>query len=171
MITPGPQKMRFLHPGWPTYRGYRGLFTHFPRRRDDPNTQKFHRCPVGAVPILRRGTAPELTPLRGSLKTTIRSLAEKTWRHPVTGCDVQFTAVSIERRYYMARRERDDPLRVLRPAVRKDCGKVSLAPRWPSGSASSTAIILTGVTNCTMTISPRSWRPSLRSGDRAVIPR
>ena len=28
----------------------------------------------------------------------------------------------------MARRERDDPLRVLRRAVRKDCGKVSLAP-------------------------------------------
>ena len=46
----------------------------------------------------------------------------------MTGCDVQFTAVSIERWYYMARRERDDPLRVLRRAVRKDCGKVSLAP-------------------------------------------
>ena len=67
-------------------------------------------------------------PARGALKTTIRSLAEKTWRHPVTGCDVQFTVVSIERWYYMARRERDDPLRVLRRAVRKDCGKVSLAP-------------------------------------------
>jgi putative transposase len=67
-------------------------------------------------------------PARGALKTTIRSLAEKTWRHPVTGRDVQFTVVSIERWYYMARRERDDPLRVLRRAVRKDCGKVSLAP-------------------------------------------
>lgn len=67
-------------------------------------------------------------PARGALKTTIRSLAEKTWRHPVTGCDVQFAVVSIERWYYMARRERDDPLRVLRRAVRKDCGKVSLAP-------------------------------------------
>ena len=67
-------------------------------------------------------------PARGTLKTIICSLAEKTWRHPVTGRDVQFAAVSIERWYYMARRERDDPLRVLRRAVRKDCGKVSLAP-------------------------------------------
>lgn len=67
-------------------------------------------------------------PARGALKTTIRSLAGKTWRHPVTGCDVQFAVVSIERWYYMARRERDDPLRVLRRAVRRDCGKVSLAP-------------------------------------------
>ena len=62
MIAPGPQSMRFLHPGWRTYRGYRGPFTCFVRRRDDPNTQKFDQCPVGAVPILRRGTAPELTP-------------------------------------------------------------------------------------------------------------
>jgi transposase InsO family protein len=46
----------------------------------------------------------------------------------VTGRGVQFAAVSIERWYYMARRERDDPVRVLRRAVRKDCGKVSLAP-------------------------------------------
>ena len=67
-------------------------------------------------------------PARGTLKTAIRSLAAKTWRHPVTGRDVQFTAVSIERWYYMARRERDDPLCVLRRAVRKDCGQVSLAP-------------------------------------------
>jgi putative transposase len=67
-------------------------------------------------------------PARGALKTAIRALAEKTWRHPVTGYDVQFAAVSIERWYYIARRERDDPVRVLRRAVRKDCGKVSLAP-------------------------------------------
>lgn len=34
-------------------------------------------------------------PARGSLKTTIRSLAEKTWRHPVTGCDVQLSLIHI----------------------------------------------------------------------------
>jgi len=67
-------------------------------------------------------------PARGELKATIRSLAERTWTHPVTGRDVCFASVTIERWFYTARRERDDPVGVLRRAVRKDAGKVSLAP-------------------------------------------
>jgi putative transposase len=67
-------------------------------------------------------------PARGELKSAIRSLAEKTWTHPVTGRDVRFAAVTIERWYYKSRRERDDPVNVLQRAVRKDRGKVSLAP-------------------------------------------
>ena len=43
-------------------------------------------------------------------------------------CNVQFAAATIERWYYIARREEVDPVRALRRAVRKDCGKVSLAP-------------------------------------------
>src|SRR5271166_4434916 len=66
-------------------------------------------------------------PARGALKPTIRCLAAKTWSHPVTGRDVQFSAVTIERWYYMARRQHDDPVAALRRAVRKDCGKVSLS--------------------------------------------
>jgi putative transposase len=66
-------------------------------------------------------------PGRGALKTAIRDLAEKTWSHPVTGRDVRFSAVTIERWYYTARRQHDDPVDALRRAVRKDCGKVSLA--------------------------------------------
>jgi putative transposase len=65
-------------------------------------------------------------PARGQLKTAIRALAEKTWRHPVTDRNVRFAASTIERWYYAARR--DNPLRALRRAVRKDCGKVSLPP-------------------------------------------
>jgi putative transposase len=65
-------------------------------------------------------------PARGALKTAIRSLAEKTWSHPVTGRHVQLSAVTIERWYYLARRGGDDPVAVLRRAVRKDRGKVSL---------------------------------------------
>jgi putative transposase len=65
-------------------------------------------------------------PARGMLKTAIGDLAAKTWSHPVTGRDVHFTAVTIERWYYMARRHHDDPVGALRRAVRKDCGKVSL---------------------------------------------
>ena len=67
-------------------------------------------------------------PARGELKAAIRSLAAKTWRHPVNGRAVRFAAVTIERWYYRARREKDDPVRVLRRAVRKDSGKISLAP-------------------------------------------
>jgi putative transposase len=65
-------------------------------------------------------------PPRGQLKTAIRELATRTWTHPVTGRPVQFSAVTIERWYYKARSEKDDPVGVLRRAVRKDCGQVSL---------------------------------------------
>jgi putative transposase len=66
-------------------------------------------------------------PAPRSLKPAIQALAAKTWSHPVTGRDVRFAVATIERWYYKARRERDDPVAVLRRVVRKDCGKVSLA--------------------------------------------
>jgi putative transposase len=65
---------------------------------------------------------------RGELKSAIQSLADKTWTHPVTKRDVRFAAKTIEAWFYRARRERDDPVGVLRRVVRKDCGKVSLKP-------------------------------------------
>ena len=64
---------------------------------------------------------------RGALQGAIRSLAEKTWSHPVTGRDVHFSAVTIARWYYTARRQHDDPVNALRRAVRKDRGAISLA--------------------------------------------
>ena len=64
---------------------------------------------------------------RGALKTAIACLAAKTWSHPVTGRDVRFSAVTIERWSYTARRRHDDPVGALRRAVRKDRGTVSLA--------------------------------------------
>jgi putative transposase len=66
-------------------------------------------------------------PARGALKTAIGVLAEKTWAHPVTGRDVRIAAVTIERWYYKARREHDDPVGILRRAVRNDRGKTCLA--------------------------------------------
>jgi transposase InsO family protein len=66
---------------------------------------------------------------RGELKAAIQSLAEKIWTHPVTGRDVQYAATTIERWYYKARNEENDPVRVLQRAVRKDCGKVSLGSK------------------------------------------
>jgi transposase InsO family protein len=74
------------------------------------------------------GSLLSAPPARGELKAAIEALAAKTWTHPVSGRDVQFAAVTIERWFYVARREREDPVGALRRTVRKDCGKVSLAP-------------------------------------------
>ena len=66
-------------------------------------------------------------PARGELKAAICALAAKTWTHPVTGREVRFASGTIERWYYTAHGDKDDPVGVLRRAVRKDCGKVSLS--------------------------------------------
>src|SRR5271167_4892084 len=67
-------------------------------------------------------------PTRGTLQLAIRSLAGKIWSHPVTGRDLHVAAGTIARWYYTARCQRDDPVRALRRTVRKDRGKISLAP-------------------------------------------
>jgi len=74
------------------------------------------------------GSLLSAPPARGELRAAIVSLAAKTWTHPVTGRHVRYAAKTIERWLYRARREQDDPVGVLRRAVRKDCGKVSLKP-------------------------------------------
>ena len=66
-------------------------------------------------------------PARGALQAAIDSLAQKAWSHPLTGHDVRFSAVTIARWYYTARRKDHDPVGALRRAVRKDRGKISLA--------------------------------------------
>ena len=68
-------------------------------------------------------------PPRGELKRAIQSLADKIWTHPVTGQEVQYAATTIERWFYKARNAQDDPVGVLRRAVRKDAGKVSVDPK------------------------------------------
>lgn len=72
------------------------------------------------------GSLLSAPPARGELKAALGLLAATTWTHPVSGGKVQFAVVTIERWYYLARRAKDDPVGVLRRAVRKDCGKVSL---------------------------------------------
>jgi putative transposase len=62
-------------------------------------------------------------PEKGELRGEIERLAARTWRHPVTGEPVRFGASTIERWYYLARRERHDPVTVLRRKVRRDRGQ------------------------------------------------
>ena len=127
MIASDPQKMLFAHASWPVKTDCQSPFTPSVKRRDDPNTPQFHWYPVGTISVLRGRLALELPPCAGALKTAIRSLATKTWSHPVTRLDAHFAAATIERWYYAARHGHADPVRALRRAVRKDCGKISLA--------------------------------------------
>jgi transposase InsO family protein len=61
-------------------------------------------------------------PPHGELKAAIDVLAQKTWRHPVSGEPVRFAASTIERWLYAAR-PAQDPIGVLRKKVRKDMGR------------------------------------------------
>jgi putative transposase len=62
-------------------------------------------------------------PAKGELKAAIAALAARTWQHPTTGDPVRFGFATIERWYYRARRERADPVGVLRRKLRADAGR------------------------------------------------
>jgi len=61
-------------------------------------------------------------PAKGELRGELERLAARTWRHPTKGEPVRFGVSTIERWYYLAARERRDPVGVLRRKVRKDAG-------------------------------------------------
>jgi transposase InsO family protein len=63
-------------------------------------------------------------PARGELRAALVALAQRDWQHPVLDDErVRFALSTIERWYYLARKERDDPLGVLRRKVRRDLGQ------------------------------------------------
>ena len=70
-------------------------------------------------------------PPKGALRAEIKTLAARTWQHPISGEPVRFAASTIERWLIRARRERGDPVAVLRRKVRADAGvqQVSAAIR------------------------------------------
>lgn len=70
-------------------------------------------------------------PPRGELQEELERLAQRTWQHPITGESVRFARSTIERWWLRARRERRDPVGVLRRKVRADAGtqQVSAAVR------------------------------------------
>ena len=65
---------------------------------------------------------------RGQLTKAIQTLADKTWTHPIHGGEVGYAFGTIERWYYLARRQQEDPVAALRRASRRDLGRVSLDP-------------------------------------------
>ena len=62
-------------------------------------------------------------PPKGELADAIAELAERTWRHPMTGEPAHFGFSTIERWYYRALKEKRDPIGVLRRKLRADAGQ------------------------------------------------
>jgi transposase InsO family protein len=61
-------------------------------------------------------------PAKGLLHQELAVLAARIWCHPVSGAPVRFGLSTIERWLYLARKERRDPVGVLRRKVRADAG-------------------------------------------------
>lgn len=67
-------------------------------------------------------------PVPGELHAALVQLAAKTWRHPVSGFDVEFGVSTLQRWYYAARRA-NDPVAALKDRLRGDIGRFpSLTP-------------------------------------------
>ena len=60
-------------------------------------------------------------PPQGQLRGELAALAQKSWRHPVDGTAVRFSASTLERWYYAARHAQD-PVATLRRQLRDDAG-------------------------------------------------
>lgn len=67
-------------------------------------------------------------PAPGELHSALRLLADKIWRHPVSGLDIAFGVSTLERWFYAARRA-NDPVAALKSRLRGDVGRFpSLTP-------------------------------------------
>jgi transposase InsO family protein len=62
-------------------------------------------------------------PRRGELRAAIEALADKTYRHPISGKPVRFAFSTLERWLHLARKAgHGDTVRALRRKIRKDAG-------------------------------------------------
>ena len=61
-------------------------------------------------------------PPRGTLRARLTELAQRTWRHPISGADVRFGVSTLERWYALARRG-PDPTAMLATRPRADAGQ------------------------------------------------
>jgi putative transposase len=75
-------------------------------------------------------------PPAGELRAAFGALAAKAWRHPFTGLEIRFGVSTLERWFYGARNAAD-PVRALRPQLRRDIG------RFPSLTAEAVKALTT----------------------------
>lgn len=88
---------------------------HDPVSRSHEEWARFRFSVVG--PLL---AAP---PERGQLQARLEGLAAQKWRHPISRDWVQFGLSTIERWYYTALNEKQDPVAALRRKPRSDSGQ------------------------------------------------
>ena len=62
-------------------------------------------------------------PPAGQLRAELERLSQREWAHPSGKGPVRFAASTIERWYYRARAERQDPVKALRRKLRTDVGR------------------------------------------------
>jgi transposase InsO family protein len=62
-------------------------------------------------------------PQPGELQVRLQELSAQKWRQPLTGQWIQYGASTIERWYYTALREKQDPVAALRRKIRSDSGQ------------------------------------------------
>ena len=62
-------------------------------------------------------------PPAGQLRAELERLSQRDWAHPSGKGPVRFAASTIERWYYRARAERQDPVKALRRKLRTDVGR------------------------------------------------
>jgi putative transposase len=61
-------------------------------------------------------------PEPGGLRGALEDLAQKEWKHPITGERYKIGFSTLERWYYEAKRAGDDPVSALLPKIREDSG-------------------------------------------------
>jgi transposase InsO family protein len=86
-------------------------------RSDDERHDGWARLRFAVV-----GSLLSAPPEKGELRAELEKLAAKTWRHPMTDQPMRFGLSTIERWYYAAKNERQDPVGALRRHVREDAG-------------------------------------------------
>ena len=127
MILGSPQKMLLGHPSGPMHSRVIVPFTPSVRRFDDRKTQFLDGSLVGSLPILGGGLAAERS--ASAWRTQGRPSISRCEDLDTSG---QRRRGPLRRRHDRAvvlqARQKDDPVRALQRTVRKDCGKVSLAP-------------------------------------------
>jgi putative transposase len=94
---------------------------------DDPTRHRPTRWETFRFSVV--GPLLAAPPPRGTLQQELRALAQKTWRHPITGERTRFGMSTIERWYYRALGAKVDPVGALRRKVRCDLGQQPAMPQ------------------------------------------
>jgi len=90
---------------------------------DPPKRERWARLRFSIIGALL--AAP---PAPGELAGALQTLSLKPWRHPASTLDIRFSASTLERWYYAARRS-GDPVAALKDRLRGDVGRFpSLMP-------------------------------------------